>query len=191
MLGQHPKPSHSPHILVPALSTLNQGLGPMDICLDPPRGVFPLLLTWRPPDTLLQWSSCRRRWRCRPMSSRHNIASPSRSQGMWWCCTRAHGAGQAGPHRCAHRAGLPHNWLAEQWTVWVHSWPLTGQSPCAHVVLARLSQLHAATRGWPAQVCADAGLGPVFVYQQGTYGWRLDDSVHPYRAYHQVTEAGG
>ncbi|GLC58774.1 hypothetical protein PLESTB_001399800 [Pleodorina starrii] len=36
---------------------------------------------------------------------------------------------------------------------------------------------------WAAQVCLDAGLQRVYVYGEGVYGWRLEDSVKPYKAY--------
>lgn len=38
---------------------------------------------------------------------------------------------------------------------------------------------------WAAQLAADAGLGPVFVYKQGVYGWRLDPNVKSYPSYEQ------
>lgn len=41
------------------------------------------------------------------------------------------------------------------------------------------------------QVCADAGLQQVYVYREGVYGWRLDDSVQPYPSYQLVSGCDG
>jgi hypothetical protein len=39
----------------------------------------------------------------------------------------------------------------------------------------------------PLQVCCDLGYSRVYVYRQGMYGWRLDQSVLPYPAYSLVS----